>query len=409
MNATAERQPVARGNLLDTPFCHLALYIYRHAQSGTLIVAVPEAGDATIRFQRGRAAAACLPWAAPRLLDEILPLCGMRAGDFAFYEDDLIGQNPAAIAGIIDPYELLAASLDDHARDDMVDGVLRRFDGKQLRMLPGREIERLRLRDEHKPMLDLIRAAPATSDELIAQAPMPQPQARRLIYALIATNMLATHEQRDSETFRSPTEAKTSDAQISVPAGGSSSSSSAIPSVQPTAAWQQLASLRPNSLRANSLQPGGSLPPRNSPQPASAQSQVSLRPTSVAPEGEDKPSRIQRVELLLQRSRTDEALASIDAMLADEPYDPELLALRAHTLFERHQVNPDGLPRSVLEAIRRALEADPEHPRALYTKGLVFKRAGDPRKAAVYFRKVLQVDPKHIEAQRELRLAKLRE
>jgi tetratricopeptide (TPR) repeat protein len=402
MNATAERQPVARGNLLETPFCHLALYIYRHAQSGTLIVAGLEPGDATIRFQRGRAAAACLPWAAPRLLDGILPLCGLRAGEFSFFEDDLIGQNPDAVVGIVDPYELLAASLQDNARDDMVDSVLQRFDGKQLRMLPGREIERLRLPDEHKPMLDLIRAAPATSEELIAQAPIPQPQARRLLYALIATNMVAAHDQRDSATFRTPVEGRTSDAPISVPAAGPSGSSS-LPSVQPTAAWQRLASLRPGSLGP------GSRPPRNSAQPASAQSHVSLRPSSIAPEGDDKPSRIKRAEQLLQRSRYDEALASVDAMLAGEPYDAELLALRALTLFERHQINPDGLPRSVLEAIRRALEADPEHPRALFTKGLVFKRAGDPRKAAVYFRKVLQVDPKHIEAQRELRLAKLRE
>ncbi len=404
MNATAERQPVARGNLLETPLCHLALYIYRHAQTGSLIVAGHEAGEATIRFQRGRASAACLPWAAPSLLAGLLPLCGMRAGDFAFYDDDLIGQSPDAIAGIVDPYELLAASLDDNARDDMVEAVLRRFDGKQLRMLPGREIERLRLRDAHKPLLELIRAAPATSDELIAQAPIDQLQARRLLYALIATNMVAAHEQRDGDSFQSQPASTASSATFSMPAGRAGSSSS-MPAARPTAAWQQLASLRPSG----SLQPPAASRPPRSGQPPSAQSQVSLRPSSVAPEGEDKPSRIKRVELLMQRGRNDEALTSVDSMLRDEPYDAELTALRAHILFEKHQVNPDGLPRSVLDAIRKALELDPEHPRALYTKGLVFKRAGDPKKAAMYFRKVLQVDPKHLEAQRELRLAKLRE
>ena len=406
MNATAERQPVARGNLLETPLCHLALYIYRHAQSGSLIVSGHEAGEATIRFQRGRASAACLPWAAPTLLAGMLPLCGLCEGEFAFYDEDLIGQNLDAIAGIVDPYELLAASLDDNARDDMVEAVLRRFDGKQLRMLPGREIERLRLRDEHRPLLELIRAAPATSTELIAQAPIAQLQARRLLYALIATNMVAAHEQREGDNLQSQPASSASSTTFSMPAGRSPGSSSSLPAARPTAAWQQLASLRP----AGSLQPGpGDRPPRNSAQPASAQSQISLRPSSVAPEGEDKPSRIKRIELLMQRARNDEALASVDALIADEPYDAELTALRAHILFEKHQVNPDGLPRSVLDAIRKALELDPEHPRALYTKGLVFKRAGDPRKAAVYFRKVLQVDPKHLEAQRELRLAKLRE
>jgi tetratricopeptide (TPR) repeat protein len=250
----------------------------------------------------------------------------------------------------------------------------------------------------------LIRAAPATSDELIAQAPIDQLQARRLLYALIATNMVAAHEQRDGDSFQSQPASTASSATFSMPAGRPASSSS-MPAARPTAAWQQLASLRP----PGSLQPAAASRPPRSGQPPSAQSQVSLRPTSVAPEGEDKPSRIKRVELLMQRGRNDEALASVDSMLGDEPYDAELTALRAHILFEKHQVNPDGLPRSVLDAIRKALELDPEHPRALYTKGLVFKRAGDPKKAAVYFRKVLQVDPKHLEAQRELRLAKLRE
>jgi tetratricopeptide (TPR) repeat protein len=162
------------------------------------------------------------------------------------------------------------------------------------------------------------------------------------------------------------------------------------------------------------LRPGGtSLPPRNSVQPAvtpaTAQSQVALRPTSVAPDDEDKPARIKRADLFLQRGRFDDALALADALLKLEPYDAELLALRAHVLFEKHQVNPEGLPRSVLDAIREALEADDENPRALHTKGLMYKRAGDPKKAALYFRRVLQADPKHIDAQRELRLAKLRE
>ena len=42
----------------------------------------------------------------------------------------------------IDPYELLAASLDNHARDDMVDALLARFGGQKLRLLEGRDLER---------------------------------------------------------------------------------------------------------------------------------------------------------------------------------------------------------------------------------------------------------------------------
>jgi tetratricopeptide (TPR) repeat protein len=412
MSADAARQPVARGSLFDTPFCHLALYLGRHAHGGTLVVVGHESGEATIRFQRGRPTGARLPWRAANLLEGILPLCPLPQGEFTFFEDDLIGQDPDALSGVVDPYELLAASLDGYVRDDMVDAVLARFAGRALRMLPGREVERLRLRAEHGPLLELIRAAPATADELIAQTPLPQLQVRRVLYALIATNVISAHDQRESETFRSQVEPRASrpSSSSSMPAarpGGSGGSLPAagapggVPSGRP-AAWQQLASLRPG---------GASAPPRTSVQPTTvtAQSQVALRPTSVAPDDEDKPARIKRADLLLQRGRSDDALAIADALLASEPYDAELLALRAHTLFEKHQVNPDGLPRTVLDAIREALEADDENPRALYTKGLMYKRAGDSRKAVLYFRRVLQADPKHLDAQRELRLAKLRE
>jgi tetratricopeptide (TPR) repeat protein len=354
-----------------------------------------------------------LPWNATTLLEGILPLCPLPQGEFTFFEGDLIGEDPGALHGVVDPYELLTASLDGHVRDDMVGAVLARFAGKALRMLPGREIERLRLRAEYTPLLELIRAAPATADELVAQTPLPEQQVRRVLYALIATNVISAHDQRDSETFRSQVEPRSSRSPASststpaakpagagsMPAGGAPV---AVPSGRP-AAWQQLASLRPG---------GMSLPPRNSVQPvsATAQSQVALRsPTSVAPEDEDKPTRIKRADQLLQRGRFDDALAIADAMLALDPYDDEALALRAHALFEKHQVNPDGLPRAVVDAIRRALEADGENPRALYVKGLTYKRGGDPKKAALYFRRVLQADPKHLDAQRELRLSKLRE
>jgi tetratricopeptide (TPR) repeat protein len=133
-----------------------------------------------------------------------------------------------------------------------------------------------------------------------------------------------------------------------------------------------------------------------------------VRPASIPP-GEDKASRLKRADQLLQRGRPDEALAEAEALLAEAPNDLELMALRAQALFEKHQVNPEGLPRSVLDAIKKVLDRDPEHPRALYIKGLVFKRGGELKKALAYFRQVLKVDPKHIEAQREVRLAKLRD
>jgi Flp pilus assembly protein TadD len=115
-----------------------------------------------------------------------------------------------------------------------------------------------------------------------------------------------------------------------------------------------------------------------------------------------------KAEQLMQRGSHDEALALLSELLSDEPERAELHALRGHTLLEKHRGSSDGLPREVMDSLKRAIELDPDQARALYARGLIYQRAGDGKKALAAFRRVLQVDPKHIEARREVRLAKLR-
>lgn len=385
------RKPKAEGGLFETPFCHLALYLYRHAQTGTIQLNAPGLSAALVRFHRGRPTAMRpSPGGGCRLLEALLPLCALREGSFAFYDADVLGEAADMVSGVVDPYELLGASLEQHTRDDMVEALLKRFAGQPLRMLPKRDIERLRLKPAYKSFLDLIRAAPAPPEELLAQTELPQPTARRVLYALIASHMVSSHEQREPDTYRSQ------------PAPGFSRPPATGADGLP--AWQRLASLRPGvSLRPN----GAPATPLVSLVPASAKV-PSLTPVSLAPAQEDRAGRIRRTEQLLQRGRVDEALAETDALLAEGKADVELLALHAQVLFEKHSVDDAGLPRAVHDAIKRAIDADPDHPRTTYIKGLVAKRAGDTRKALAYFRKVLQSDPKHIDAQREVRLLKLR-
>jgi tetratricopeptide (TPR) repeat protein len=133
-----------------------------------------------------------------------------------------------------------------------------------------------------------------------------------------------------------------------------------------------------------------------------------VTPASLIPD-DDIPARIRRVEHYTQRGRHDDAIAEVDSMLTLEPTRADLYGLRAQVLFEKHSKGEaEGLPRSVIDALKRALEIDPDEVRALFTRGLVCKRGGDARKALAYFKRVLKIDPKHLEAERELRLAKLR-
>jgi cytochrome c-type biogenesis protein CcmH/NrfG len=96
-------------------------------------------------------------------------------------------------------------------------------------------------------------------------------------------------------------------------------------------------------------------------------------------------------------------------MLAVKKDAPDLLGLRAQALFEKHRASDDVMiPKLVTDAIKQALDVDPDNTRALFTRAMVFKRSGDMKKALAYFKRITQIDPRHIEAQREVRLAKLR-
>ena len=194
----SQPEPIANGTLAETPLCHVALYLYRRNSSGTLVIDAGKRTETRIRFARGRPVAARIPFAREGLLACLLPLCGLRAGVFEFFEADLVGEDDNdVVQGVVDPYELITASLDEHGRDDMVDALLTRFADTKLRIQPGRDLERLRLPPRDRTLLELIRAAPASPRDLIAQAPLPQLRTRRLLYVLIATHMVSPHQERD--------------------------------------------------------------------------------------------------------------------------------------------------------------------------------------------------------------------
>jgi tetratricopeptide (TPR) repeat protein len=347
-----------------------------------------------VRFERGRILAARVPAPAERVLDAVLPLCGKTTGSYAFYAENLFGDQEGVLEGVVDPYVMLAASLAEHARDDMVEAVLRKYEDDRVRLVVGRDLNRLALGPEAKPLIDLLRASPWAPDELIQQCGLPKQTAARILYALFVTHMVAPHEARDAKAFESQTDLKVSD-----PAPPPASSAAA-PRPPGVAAWQSLASLRPGGRPPSGVRPSVN-PPQSSSRPPS-------EPLSLAPEPTDRAGHKRRVEELLEKGRVPEALAAVEVLARDPPNSTDVLGLQARVLFEKYRGDPDGLPKFVVDLLRKALENEPDDVHALFTRGLVYQRGGDAKKSLAYFRRVLQLDPKHIEAQREVRLAKLR-
>jgi tetratricopeptide (TPR) repeat protein len=408
------------------------MYLYRQSGAGTLFVRSGSGAEAWIRVRGGRAIAARTTEGGASLMQALMPACGFTSGEFAFYDGDHLetvdGSLASAptISGSLDPYALLYASLRDHTRDDMVEGVLARYPFAKLKLPKDRDIGRLGLDEIDKLVVEPLRKAPATIDQIIANAQLPALHTRRLLYALLVTHMLAPEETRSTDLYRSQVDLDVEDngraatplrvSTVEAPRPGTppSEGKPAAPRVvikPPVAgtvnevgsatmpAWQRLISMRPPGAPSADPRKTGDFTPVRAPSPLRA---------SLATPLNDPAAKRRRVEQLMQGSRFVEALSLLDELVGSEPSDAKLHGLRARALFEAHRAETDGLPKSVLEAIRKAHELDADEANAFFVRGLIFKQAGETQKAIACWKRALVTDPKHLDAQREIRIAQMR-
>jgi tetratricopeptide (TPR) repeat protein len=120
----------------------------------------------------------------------------------------------------------------------------------------------------------------------------------------------------------------------------------------------------------------------------------------------DNAGKLRRAEQLAEHRNFDDAIRIVDALVARNPNDAEYLAMRAWLDYQTLTANEP--PKALNDLIERALRLDEQQPRALYLKGLVLKRVGKHQEAQRLFQQTLEADPHHLDAQRELRLAKMR-
>jgi tetratricopeptide (TPR) repeat protein len=120
----------------------------------------------------------------------------------------------------------------------------------------------------------------------------------------------------------------------------------------------------------------------------------------------DDEGKFRRAEHLAERRNFEEALRIVDDLIAHDGQVAHYHALRASLLYQ--QFTGTQPSRQLVEAIDKALRLDEAQPRALYMKGLVLKRMGKEHEALRYFQRTLHADPRHLEAKREMRLARMR-
>jgi curved DNA-binding protein CbpA len=116
----------------------------------------------------------------------------------------------------------------------------------------------------------------------------------------------------------------------------------------------------------------------------------------------------QKVEVLARKRQWNEALAILDEIQEANPDEPDFHAMRAWILYNRDGVEDENTLRHTFETLDQALELNENNERAHYTKGLVLKRIGQGARALKHFQRVTELNPRHIDAAREVRLASMR-
>lgn len=134
----------------------------------------------------------------------------------------------------------------------------------------------------------------------------------------------------------------------------------------------------------------------------STPARLTPRPSLSDLEGLDASGKLQRIELLCQRNAFHEALPYMRELLEEDRRNPKYLGLLAHVLYGR--VSDTNWGKELVDCVNMALRSDPDEPYALFTKARCYKRMGREREALHYFRRLLAIDPDHMEAAREARL-----
>lgn len=116
----------------------------------------------------------------------------------------------------------------------------------------------------------------------------------------------------------------------------------------------------------------------------------------------------QKAEVLIRRKDWDGALRIVQEVLQLVPEEADYHATRGLILFKKHGTDAPAVREQILTCLDRALELDERNERALMTKAQLLQREGKTKSALELYEKIAEINPKNLEAQRQVRLARMR-
>ena len=116
----------------------------------------------------------------------------------------------------------------------------------------------------------------------------------------------------------------------------------------------------------------------------------------------------QKVDVLVKRRRYDDALEICEAAMAVVRKEADYPAMTAWILLLRDGIDDDAIANRIRDLLRKAFAINPDHVQGHFVRANFLKRQGDHDKALKHFKKVSKLDPKNLEALREVRIGNMR-
>ena len=116
----------------------------------------------------------------------------------------------------------------------------------------------------------------------------------------------------------------------------------------------------------------------------------------------------QKVDILVKRRRYDDAIAICDKAMQVVRKEADYPAMKAWILLLRDGVEEEDVADEIRSLLRTTFSLNPDHVHGHFTRAHFLKRMGQHEKAHKHFRKVAKLDPKNLEALREVRVGEMR-
>jgi tetratricopeptide (TPR) repeat protein len=456
--------PTARGNLAKTPFLHLVVYMADKGFAGT--IAFGPAGsvhERFVHFERGaivkiRAAASDGDGSGSpmRILSTLLHAPGETG--YRYYADlDLFPEEPQRPA--LDPIRIIGSAISSTATtripDVIVEGVLEKVGTRVLKMHPQGDVDRFGFGATELAIVQRIRATPSTLAALVGSGVAPERTVRLVVYVLLITRRL------DQGSGAAPICPRWRSDPPPQNGAASSPSSGLAELVMRRDAILERASLIdredyfailgvPRDVKDAELQSAyfalaktwhtDRLPAALSEVRETAtrvfarmteafetlsdpERRAQYVTTLVSPSGksrvvpDDEAERIQSVleaasnfrkaEILLKKNDLAAAEKLARAAREADPDQADYIALHV-SIIALGRADPTADVSDLITELSAALLQDARNERAYFTRATLHRRAGRFDLAIADFRKVAEINPKNVDAVREVRLYEMR-